>query len=194
MSIPTEASDAGTFARQLARLVGPAVDAPDGSIAADEYLALGGAIATARQTTLTAIAQAFPQSANDLLPAWEAQLQLAVSPGATIAARRTAVLARIRASGGSPQRIIRAAEALTNSTVTVREYAYIDVLANPRRAFRFTLSIPVALFDDATFRAALDDTLQRCAPAHTTWTIATTSGFLRFGVTGAGFGVAPFAP
>lgn len=191
-SVPTEATRAGDLARQLARLVGPAVQAPDTSVAAQEYLALGGALATARQTTLDALAEAFPQTADDTLPEWEAALVIPATVGATTATRRSALLARLRAIGGSPQRAERAASTLAGATVTTAEYLWSDVLLSPRRVFRFTVVVPAALVDDVEFRAQLHELLERLAPAHCMWQVVSAAEFL-FSTAGAGFGT-PFAP
>lgn len=191
-AVPTHAGAAGDLARQLARLVGPAVQAPDSSSAAQEYLALGGGLASARQTVLDAIAEAFPQTAKDLLVEWETAYVIPVDPGGSVEERRTALLARVRAVGGSAPRIEAAATTLAGGTVTVAEYLYSDVTANPRRVFRFNVAVGATLAADSEFVAALHELLERVAPAHCTWNIVAAE-VLRFSTAGAGFGT-PFGP
>ncbi len=185
--LPTEAGAAGDLARQLARLVGPAIQAGDSTVAAQEYLALGGALADARQTTLAAIAEALPQTALHTLSAWEAMLRIPVRPGAAPADRRAVIVARLQASGGTPSRIELAASTFAGGACGVYEVAWSSLAAGfERYVFRFVIGIPVALVDDEAFRAALDELLERVSPAHTTWSVVRT-GALLFDVDGSGF-------
>lgn len=188
--LPTASGAGPDLARQLARLIGPAVTAGDSTVAAQEYLALGGGLATARQTTLDATAEAFPQTARDTLAEWERMLRVPIRPGATDADRQAAITARLRASGGSPRRIKSAAEVLAPAGVAITEYTYTQSAANPRRVFRFAVAAG-ALYGDEGLRAELDDVLQRAAPAHTTWNI-TNGAFLTFDSNDHGFDVAAF--
>lgn len=189
--LPTASGAGPDLARQLARLIGPAVTAGDSTVAAQEYLALGGGLATARQTTLDATAEAFPQTARDTLAQWERMLRVPIRDGATDADRQAAITARLRASGGSPRRIKSAAEALAPAGVAITEYTYTQVTANPRRVFRFAVAVGPTLYADAGLLAELDDVLQRAAPAHTTWNI-TNGAFLTFDSNDHGFDVAAF--
>lgn len=187
-SLPTTAGTAGDLARQLGRLVGPAVQAPDDSLAAAEYLALGGALALARQATLDAIAEAIPASADDLLPEWEEHLGLPVQPQDTDDDRRARILARLRAAGGTVQRIERSSGTLAGGACVVLEQLWSAVTLVPRMVFRFAIQVPTALHQDVEFRSALDELLQRQAPAHTTWNVLDASaGMFQFDVAGAGF-------
>lgn len=190
--LPTEAGAAGDLARQLARLVGPAVQAGDGTLAAQEYLALGGGLAVARQTTIDAISEAFPATASDTLSEWERMLRVPIREGATVADRRAAILARLRASGGSPRRIKAACAALVPAGVGLTEYTVSQVTANPRRVFRFSIAVGGAAYADAGVRGEIEDVLQRAAPAHTTWNLS-SGGVFRFDTTGSGFDRAPLA-
>ena len=189
--LPTTAGSGPDLARQLARLVGPAVQAGDGTVAAQEYLALGGGLATARQTTLDAISEAFPQTARDTLSEWERMLRVPIRSGASTADRRAAILARLRASGGSPRRIKAACGALVPSGVGLTEYTVSQVTAHPRMVFRFAaVGVGATAYADTERRGELEDVLQRAAPAHTTWNL-TSGGAFRFDTAGAGFDVAP---
>jgi len=188
--LPTASGPGPDLARQLARLVGPAVQAGDSTVAAQEYLALGGGLATARQTTLDAISEAFPATARDTLSEWERMLRVPIRSGASTADRRAAILARLRASGGSPRRIKAACAALVPPGVGLAEYTVSQVTANPRRVFRFVVAVGATAYADDATREELGDVLQRAAPAHTTWNL-TNGGAFRFDTAGAGFDVAP---
>ncbi len=185
-AVPTLAGATGDLARQLARLVGPAVQAGDDSVAAAHYLALASGLATARQTTLDAIAESTPATADDLLAEWEAVLAVPVRPGASTASRRTAILARLRAIAGTRQRIARTTRIVAGGTTAATEHVYTAVTAEPRKVFRFVLTAPAAALDDGPTVTALDELLQRQAPAHTTWNLATGLSFL-FDDTDRGF-------
>ena len=169
--LPTEATAAGTFARQLARLTGPAVDHGDSTVAAAEELALGQALADGRTATTNAVDNALPPTTTDLLAEWERALGIVVSPGLAIATRRATILAHIRAAGGSPQRILASVETLAGGTCALAEWLATDVTPDPRQVFRFGVGVPSPF--DLTFRGALDDLLQRMSPAHTTWDVTT---------------------
>lgn len=188
--LPTTAGPGPDLARQLARLIGPAVQAGDSTVAAQEYLALGGGLATARQTTLDAISEAFPATARDTLSEWERMLRVPIRSGASTADRRAAILARLRASGGSPLRIKAACAAIVPTGVSLTEYTVSQVTANPRMVFRFAVGVGATAYNDAEQRGELEDVLQRAAPAHTTWNLS-NGGAFRFDVAGAGFDVAP---
>lgn len=191
--LPTEAGAAGSLARQLGRLVGPAVQAPDDSIAAQEYLALGGSLATARSGLLSAIAEATPQLATDLLAEWEDLLRLPAGDRLTTAERRARIVARLRAQGGSPTRIESATSALAQGVCEVAEYSYLTMPAgSERKTFRFVISVPTAFYGDDTNVAELDELLDLLAPAHTTWNTTASTAF-RFDTAGSGFDRAPLS-
>lgn len=185
-AVPSLVGATGDLARQLARLVGPAVQAGDETVAAAHYLALAGALATARQTTLDAIAESSPASTSDLLSEWEAVLAVPVSPGASTAERRTAILARIRAIAGTRQRIARTTALVAGGATSTSESVYTSVLTSPRKVFRFVVQLPAAAHDDGPTLAAVNELLQRQAPAHTTWNPA-SGATIRFDTAGRGF-------
>lgn len=185
-AVPSLSGATGDLARQLARLVGPAVQAGDETVAAAHYLALATELAAARQTTLDAIAEATPATADDLLAEWESVLAVPVNPGASTAARRAAVLARIRAIAGTRQRIGRTTKMVAGGTTSTTEYLYSAVTSEPRKVFRFVLTVPAAAIADGPTLSALDELLQRQAPAHTTWNFASGATF-RFDDTDRGF-------
>ena len=105
----------------------------------------------------------------------------------TTAERRSRIVARLRAQGGSPSRIEASTSALAGGACTVAEYPWTSMPAgSERKTFRFVIAVPAAFFGSTTNRAELDELLDRCAPAHTTWNTTTATAF-RFDTADAGF-------
>ena len=77
-SLPSEDSAAGRVARRLARLQGPAIQAPDGSTTCAELLALGDGITTGNTTVEKLREQAFCDTATDMLDEWEGALGIRI--------------------------------------------------------------------------------------------------------------------
>jgi hypothetical protein len=111
-SLPSEASPAGEFARGQALLVGPAVQAPAGSVAEADYLARGDFLAALAAAVATTQAQAFLTTATSLLAEWELAYGLPVDSSLTIAQRQARLVAKVRTlRGGSPQALANMARA-----------------------------------------------------------------------------------
>jgi uncharacterized protein YmfQ (DUF2313 family) len=201
LAVPTEAGVAGDFARQLVRILGPAHNAPDGSLNAADFLALGGALADARATTLAALDEAFADSATQLLSELEAMYGLPVRPDLAVATRRTRLVAKVRAArAGAPNEVLRAVHAL-DPTATISENTPSDVPQEPDQAtppragaarlvFLWALWISDAAFDDAETRAAIGAICTQMQPAHTDHSLHTNDPALgfRFGVDAFGRG------
>lgn len=192
LGLPTESGLAGDLARQLATLVGPAINGSDGTLAGAEYLALGGALRDARAATLAALAEATPQTATLLLAEWERMLAVPLATGLTTDARRARILARLRARGGSAERVARAATTLAGGDVSVTEYLYSAVTSSPRLVFRVAVTLPVAAYGDPVLRAQAEDLCQRQLPGQVTWSLGTNETFM-WDTTGAGWDRAPWA-
>lgn len=167
-ALPTAAGAAADLARMIARLLGPAYQAPDASQNADAFLALGSALATSRGVTITSLSQAFPDAATNLLDEWE--VMLALSPGAglyTTAQRQTRLLARWRTRfAGTPNAIIAALTPLNGVAPVIRETLASESHANPRRVFAFTFKVNVDP-NDAAAIAPFDATVAVMKPAIT---------------------------
>jgi hypothetical protein len=192
-ALPTEAGRAGDIARTLARLVGPAVQAPDDSAEAIEYLGTGALLAASRQRLLDTLAEATPQRASDLLTEWERALVLAVREDAAGEERRTAIVARLRAIGGAPARLARAVAALANEEVTLVERPHTDFPpGNTRKVLRVQILVSGAVLFDTELRAQLDELLDLLLPTHCTW-IFQVEEVLTFNTANAGFDTAGFA-
>lgn len=191
-ALPTESGVAGDIARSLARLVGPAVQAPDNSHAAVEYLGTGDLLAAARQGTLDVIAEATPQRAEDLLPEWERALVLPVNEDDATADRRAAIVARIRAIGGAPARLARAVAALLGEEIAIVERPHTDFPpSDTRKVMRVQILVSLTVWLDTELRAQLDELLDLLLPAHCSWVVQTEET-LAFD-TPAGFDMSGFA-
>ena len=129
-ALPSEVSVAGDFARQLARLIGPAYQPADGTAIAADLLAIGGALAAARASNLGLLNEAFPDTALQLLPEWEVAFGIPDGTGLSTATRQARVAAAVLASFlyGSPQGIQGAMRAIDPS-VTVKEWTISQITA-----------------------------------------------------------------
>lgn len=185
---PTEVSAAGDLARQLATILGPAYQAPDGSNNAAELLALGGALAAARDQLRRALDQAFVDTATDLLPELEAEYGLAVQPELSTAARQARLLAKVRAArAGTPQGILNAAR-VDDPTATIGENTPTTAAAAgyPRGAYVWVLICATGVFDDPTRLARMQALVEQMKPAHTKGYVAQSAGNFQAGISRAG--------
>lgn len=161
----------------------------DGSIIAQDMLAIGGALALTRTTNLNSIAEAFADTAVQLLSELETRYGLAVRTDLTTAQRQVRLLATIRARiSASPQDITTAAQTF-DATARVVETTAAAVFAsdpNPltrpmsmRGVFRFAVAVSAATFANASLLAQLNAILQKMKPAHTDVNVTVnTTGFL----------------
>jgi hypothetical protein len=182
---PTEVSAAGDLARQLATILGPAYQAPDGSNNAAELLALGGALAAARDQLKRALDQAFVDTATDLLPELEAEYGLPVQPELSTTARQARLLAKVRAArAGSPQSILLAVRAEDPTATLAAENTPTTAAADgyPRGVFVWAVICATSVFDDPVKLARVKALVAQMAPAHTRGDVAASAGDFRFGV------------
>jgi hypothetical protein len=173
--LPSIAGDAGTFARQLLRLIGPGRQAPDGSLAAADALGYGATLADSRQMLLDTAEEAFPSLANDLLAEWESLLGVPSDSTLSDADRQAILVAHTRALlGASPQAIDSAVSAYTGSCV-VAETNSADVYASDphptadtrRGVFLFAVIVPIAYVESARRLAQVYAIVNRMRPSHT---------------------------
>lgn len=178
-ALPTETGAAGDTARRLGRAIGPALQPADGTRAAADLLALGGSIADARDTVRTAIAQAFADSATDLLGDLESVYGLALErTDLSTTARQTRLVAKVRAvRGGSPQAILAAVRAI-DATASLVEFTAAQNETYPRGVFHFVLKLDPAVFDNDEQRSQIERLVAQMKPAHTGVTIAPNDAFL----------------
>ena len=178
VSLPTEVSPAGDVARRLARWLGPAFRAVDGSNLAASLLALGGALAGGRTTLLAAVSEAFPDTAVQCLSEWEAYLGLTDGGALVTADRQARLVAKLRAGfSSSVPDIVTALQAIA-SEATIAECAAWQVPAAPRQVFNFAVILTVADTQDPVLVAQIADVLSAMESAHTGFTITNSVGFL----------------
>jgi len=183
---PSEQSIAGDFARQLLTVQGPAIQAPDNSHAAAEYLALGGALAAARQTTVSSLDEAFANTATRMLGELEASYGLTPRPDLSLDARRTRLLAKIRAARrGSPQGILKAVR-VYDPTATMVEVQPSDISVrtadgvypgSDRDVYHFTILVSSAVYNDTEKRSQIAAICEQMKEAHCSFLITTAIGF-----------------
>jgi hypothetical protein len=176
VATPSEVSPEGDLARQLAHLVGPAVQAPDGSVAAAEYLALGDVIQDARDATTNALRNAFVDTAVELLTELEDEYGLPSRPDATNASRQAALTARVRGYAGTLDRIVSALTPLLTTT-SVGEVP-LAAAGVPEDVFRFGVVMTAKQLQDSVLVSLVNEQLQVSAPAHTNWEFGNAFGFL----------------
>lgn len=178
--LPTRAGAAGDAARRLARWVGPALGARDGSLAAALLLSLGTTVATTRAYTSASLTECFPHLAADAIGAWERSLGMLSGEGDALANRRRDVTARWRAVHAGPSLAEVTATARSHvPDATVLELAMADVYATaPMATQRVVVLLPAGsgAIDDAARLARLAGSLAVELPGHVTWTIARGDG------------------
>lgn len=184
--LPTESSTEATIARQMLRLIGPAMQAPDGSLNAADALALGAALRDARQVQLDSGSQAFVNSATYMLTELEGLYGVLVDETMTDADRQSRLTAFVRTViGASPQSIESAVRAYTGSaavletTVAAALGSEISPTADTyRKVFHFCVVVPLAIVSSPTDYAEVVAILARMIPAHASASIANSYGFL----------------
>lgn len=180
LALPTRPTPAGDVARRLARWVGPALGARDGSLAAAQYLALGTTLATTRSYTAASLTECFPHLAVDTLGAWERSLGMLSGEGSLLADRQRDLTARWRAIHAGPSLVEVTATARSHvPDATVLELAMADVYATaPMATQRLVVLLPAdsGAIDDAARVARLAGSLAVQLSGHVTWTIARGDG------------------
>ena len=185
--LPTEVGPAGDIARHLAIIIGPAYTPADGTKTAADFLALGGALAGARNTNRAALDEAFVTTATYLLSELEVSYGLTARPDLSVADRRTRIIAKIRAArAGSPQGILRAIRTY-DPTATLIEVTPDDISprtsdgVNPgtdRDVYAIGIVLAPDVWADTSKRAEIVAIVQQMKPAHIQANIAVTVPFL----------------
>lgn len=192
-ALPSTATAAGTIARRLLTLKGPALQAPDGSLNAADALSLGASLEDARQVLAGARAQAFVCDATYMLDELEALYALPVDPTSTTASRQARLLAFVRATISGVPASIESAVASVTGTCRVVEYTAAEVYAvdpsptaaTRRNVFRFVVIVPSGFITNASKQRLVRSIVDRMKPAHTAYTLSageplkfdTASGF-----------------
>jgi len=192
-ALPSTATAAGTIARRLLTLKGPALQAPDGSLNAADALSLGASLEDARQVLAGARAQAFVCDATYMLDELEVLYGLPVDQTSTAASRQARLLAFVRATISGVPASIESAVAVLTGTCSVVEYTAAEVYAvdpsptaaTRRNVFRFLVVVPAAFITNTSKQALVRSIVDRMKPAHTAYSLAaseplqfdTASGF-----------------
>lgn len=186
ISLPSEDSPAGQFARRLARLLGPAfraqydatLNGATGTNLGAALMGLGDALAAVQATLRQAVSEAFPDTALLLLDEWETAVGLPVRPDLAATVRQARIVAKRRQfRGGTPQGLARMLDAVTTAPVTIVETRAADVTAAPRNVFLAAIVLSLADAADATLTTQLAALVEASKPAHTSYVLTNQVGF-----------------
>lgn len=171
--LPTDTgldADELLIVRQLGRLVGPWLDAPQDSLNAADLIAFGSAVYDGSQTTAGSLDEAFVDTASDLLSEWVA-LYAVLMPPPDAASQRIALLARSRTGFiGHPRIIDTAIRDLAGVDTDVLETLWSEVTALPRNVFVIVVRMNADVYGTPPtytptfFQVA--DVVGRMKPAH----------------------------
>lgn len=184
--LPTEASNAGEFARQLLEIIGPAYSGADGTNVGADFLALGGALDGAHKTLARALAQAFAGETTDLLADVEVEYGLPIRADLSTAQRQARLLAKLRAArGAQPQRILAAVAAIDatanlveNTPSTAPHELDTSTHAGAARGvYQFGVLVAIATFADPSKLATVRAVVEQMKGAHTRGSIGTRRAF-----------------
>ena len=166
-STPQESGRAGDLARALLALLGPAWQAPDGSVSEAQFLAEGDALDAALDALDEAIAQAYPGEASSELAAWERVLYLPTDELQSTATRQAAALARVRGTlSGSPDDLLAAVQTLVPGA-SLREWDATEAAASGNARNVFTLRVSLgASYGDSETESKVTALLAAAKPAH----------------------------
>lgn len=185
--LPTDTAlkvDELAVVRQLGRLIGPWFDAPQDSLNAADLVAIGTALYAEVETTTESLDEAFVSSTTDLVTEWLALYAIPLPP-TTLAAQRTALVARSRAGFiGHPRIIDTAIRDLAGVDTDVIETLWSEVTALPRNVYVIVVRMDADVFGTPptytpTYRQVVD-VVNRMKPAHieAVYTGTQTTAFL----------------
>lgn len=172
---PSGETQVDAFARELVALLG--YTAPDGSNSADDARVIGAGIATTYGALGDAAAESFVTEASALLAEWESRLR-SVSPAQSTTAERRAALAAIRRAGGANSRaaFLTALQAI-DPTASVHTGSALENATYPRGVFVLSVRVAPSVLASSTQYARIEDVLERMAPPHVVWRLASNEGF-----------------
>lgn len=171
--LPTDTSlkaDELLVVRQLGRLVGPWLDAPQDSLNAADLITFGTAVFAESETTAESLDEAFVNTASDLLSEWIALYAIPMPPP-DAASQRVALLARSRAGFiGHPRIIDTAIRDLAGVDTDVIETLWSEVTALPRNVFVIVVRMDADVYGTPpTYTPTfwqVADVVDRMKPAH----------------------------
>lgn len=175
---PSTVTPAGlVFARQLALLVGPGQQAPDGSLNAADYLAFGQYVADAKTTNDDCIRNAFVSAAVELLSESENEYGLQENPPLSVAQRQQRLVTKARARfEGTPDAMVTTLLPYDpNAMIYERTSTQAAAAGQPNLVFWFVAVVSVAAYNAHRLDMIAD--LQQQKPAHTNFAVGTRIGF-----------------
>lgn len=175
---PSEATPSGNAARRLARLIGPALRSPTGSVAGALLLGLGDGVVDAHKRLRAALDELFPDTARETLSAWEELVGLPIRESASDDDRRQELVAKLRAAfSGAHSDITRTLRTYAPEA-TLRTLRVADALTtDPRAVFRSVVMLSPEHAADAGLRTRIDARMQQQVAAHTGWSVSSTTAF-----------------
>ena len=170
VALPSGSTDADRFARALATLRGPEITSADGTLVAEDLRVFGQMLADARARTLTAVDQAHPGRATELLSELETEHGLAVGNGLSVETRQRRLLAKYRArNAGDRLSLLRTIRTVAAEAQIVAVGASRVAGTDPRAVFRFVVLLSEAHWNDTALRASLDALLAQQTTSHASW-------------------------
>lgn len=185
-ALPTTGAteDAIRLARQLGRLLGPWLQAEDGSRNAADLVAIASALDASTQTTTTSGEQAFVDLVTNLLAEWEALYGI-TTPAPTLEERRGELLARARAGFvAHPRTIVSAIKGIAGVDAEVVEALWSEVTIDPKRVHRIAVRMSAEAYgtpnDFTATYLRVKQVVDRMKPSHVAvvYTGTQTNGFL----------------
>jgi len=181
---PALKADELLVVRQLGRLIGPWLDAPQDSLNAADLIAIGTALYAEVETTTESLDEAFVSTTDSLVTEWLALYAIPLPP-TTLTAQRTALVARSRAGFiGHPRVIDTAIRDLAGVDTDVIETLWSEVTALPRNVYVIVVRMDADVYGTPPtytptfFQVA--DVVNRMKPAHVSavFTGTQTTAFL----------------
>lgn len=175
---PLGDAEALAVARRLARFVGGALRASDGTLGAAFYLSLGAALAATRRYTSRSLAEVFGHLAIEEIAHWERSLGMLSGDGSPIADRQAAVRARWIAihAGSAFTELTRTVEALAPDATLLSVSSYSVRLTDPYACMRVVILLPGEDEASEALKARIDAALAVQAEAHVDWAIGRGDG------------------
>lgn len=190
----------GIFARQLATLIGPATQAKDGSLIAEDYRMLSHAITDAESTLTTLLGDMFPDTATDLVGRWEIYLGIISNPSLSLATRQANLLAKWRALFGGQPKTMTAAIQTLDLGAAIQEWTTTQIQAGnsnnayntvtARRVFLFSVIVSATAATTPATLTAIESIISQMMPAYSSFQDTSTAqgSVTAFGIgTGNGF-------
>lgn len=175
--LPSENSKAANFARRMINAMGSAIQAPDGSVNAADFLSYGDVLSYIDDMLLEGLSQFFVDTATWLLEGWERIYGIPTDSSLPNATRQQLLAAKVRATrSASVDDIKTAVGAITTSVIHENLSISLDPIFK-RGVYIFVIAIPEAIWNDTAKKLAIERIGEQMKPAHMKVTVAVTVGF-----------------